>query len=140
GRLYVESGGRDMPATMMCQADTATPKTTPVTFILAGHRLVTVRYDEPRPFTLISNKLGRLCSATINGEGVMMELLDAAIDRLADILERIGGGGDQGSRAIFGGGGAGGDPTRAPQHIPQSNRARAGPYFHVGRAARSCLA
>src|SRR5499426_3888350 len=58
-RLYVENGARYMTATMMCQADTATPKTTAVTFILAGHRLVTVRYDEPRPFTLISNKLAR---------------------------------------------------------------------------------
>ena len=100
-RLYVENGARYMTATMMCQADTPTPKTTPVTFILAGHRLVTVRYDEPRPFTLISNKLARLCPATINGEGVMMELLDAVIDRLADILERIGGEVDQVSRDIF---------------------------------------
>src|SRR4029079_16187842 len=47
-RLYVENGARYMTATMMCQADTATPKTTPVTFILAGHRLVTVPYREPR--------------------------------------------------------------------------------------------
>ena len=40
-RLYVENGARYMTATLMCQSDTATPKTTPVTFILAGHRLVT---------------------------------------------------------------------------------------------------
>ena len=40
-RLYVENGARYMTATLMCQSDTATPKTTPVTFILvrpsAGH-------------------------------------------------------------------------------------------------------
>ena len=47
-RLYVENGARYMTATLMCQSDTATPKTTPVTFILAGHKLVTVRYDEPQ--------------------------------------------------------------------------------------------
>src|SRR5947209_12226489 len=46
-RLYVENGARYMTATLMCQSDTASPKTTPVTFILAGHKLVTVRYDEP---------------------------------------------------------------------------------------------
>jgi magnesium transporter len=50
-RLYVENGARYMTATLMCQSETATPKTTPVTFILAEHRLLTVRYDEPRPFT-----------------------------------------------------------------------------------------
>ena len=47
-RLYVENGARYMTATLMCQSDTATPKTTAVTFILAGHKLVTVRYDEPQ--------------------------------------------------------------------------------------------
>ena len=48
-RLYVENGARYMTATLMCQSDTATPKTT------AGHLhpvrppAVTVRYDEPQP-------------------------------------------------------------------------------------------
>src|ERR1043165_8662109 len=89
-RLYVENGARYMTATLMCQSDTATPKTTPVTFILAGHKLVTVRYDEPRPFTLISNKLARQCSPAVSGENILMDLLDAVIDRAADILERAG--------------------------------------------------
>src|SRR5471030_1063079 len=30
-RLYVENGARYMTATLMCQSDTATPRTTPVT-------------------------------------------------------------------------------------------------------------
>jgi magnesium transporter len=100
-RLYVENGARYMTATLMCQSETEAPKTTAVTFILAGHRLVTVRYDEPRPFTIVDAKLGRSCSPTITGELVMMELLDAVIDRAADILERIGGDVDQVSREIF---------------------------------------
>ena len=57
-RLYVENGARYMTATLMCQSDTATPKTTPVTFILSSHRLATVRYDEPRPFAIVEHKLG----------------------------------------------------------------------------------
>src|SRR5437868_6601496 len=76
-RLYVENGARYMTATLMCQSESDTPKTTPVTFILAGHRLITVRYDEPRPFAIVGNKLGRVCSPTVTGETVMMELLDA---------------------------------------------------------------
>jgi magnesium transporter len=89
-RLYVEQNARFMTATLMCQSDTAVPKTTAVTFILSGHRLVTVRYDDPRPFILVSNKLARICSPSVNGESVLMDLLDAVIDRAADILERIG--------------------------------------------------
>src|SRR5947208_16405808 len=94
-RLYVENGARYMTATLMCESDTDTPKTTPVTFILSGHRLITVRYDEPRPFMIVGTKLARVCPAGINGESVLMELLDAVIDRTADILERVGAEVDQ---------------------------------------------
>ena len=100
-RLYQENGARYMTATLMCQSDTATPKTTPVTFILAGHKLVTVRYDEPKPFALISNKLARQCAPTVSGESILMDLLDAVIDRAADILERAGAEIDRVSHDIF---------------------------------------
>ena len=100
-RLYVENGARYMTATLMCQSDTQTPKTTPVTFILSGHRLVTVRYDEPRPFLIVGAKLGRTCPAGATGETVLMDLLDAVVDRAADILERIGSEVDQVSHDIF---------------------------------------
>jgi magnesium transporter len=100
-RLYTENGARYMTATLMCQSDTATPKTTPVTFILSNHRLCTVRYDEPRPFAIVEHKLARACSPKVAGESVLMDLLDAVIDRSADILERIGAEVDQVSHSIF---------------------------------------
>ena len=99
-RLYIENGARYMTATLMCQSDTA-PRTTAVTFILAHHRLVTVRYDTPKPFALVENKLARSCSPSITGEMVLMELLDAVIDRCADILERCGADIDQVSHDVF---------------------------------------
>src|SRR5579872_6804002 len=100
-RLYIEHGARYMTATLMCQSDTATPRTTAVTFILANHRLVTVRYDDPKPFEIVDHKLCRSCGPQISGETVLMELLDAVIDRCADILERAGGDVDQLSHDIF---------------------------------------
>ena len=60
-RLYIENGARYMTATLMCSSDSENPRTTAVTFILAGHRLVTVRYDAPKPFLLVENKLARGC-------------------------------------------------------------------------------
>jgi len=72
-----------------------------VTFILAAHRLVTVRYDEPKPFMLVENKLARACAPGVTGEMVLMELLDAVIDRNADILERAGSDMDNISHDIF---------------------------------------
>ena len=100
-RLYIENGARYMTASLMCAADTPSPRITPVTFILSGHRLVTVRYDAPRPFALVENKLARSAIPGINGEIVLLELLDAVIDRCADILERAGADVDQVSHDIF---------------------------------------
>ena len=100
-RLYVERGARYMTATLMCASDSETPRTTPVTFILSNHRLITVRYDHPRPFALVEHKLGRYCAPGLSGEMVLMELLDAVIDRCADILERAGADVDTVSRQIF---------------------------------------
>jgi magnesium transporter len=100
-RLYIENGARYMTATLMCQSDSPTPKTTPVTFILSNHRLCTVRYDEPRPFAIVEHRLARACPPKVAGETVLMDLLDAVIDRAADILERIGAEVDQVSHSIF---------------------------------------
>ena len=100
-RLYIENGARYMTATLMCAADTENPRTTAVTFILSSHRLVTVRYDEPKPFMLVENKLARTCAPGVTGETVLMELLDAVIDRNADILERAGSDMDTISHEIF---------------------------------------
>jgi magnesium transporter len=100
-RLYIEGGARYMTATLMCHSDTDMPRTTAVTFILTGHRLVTVRYDVPKPFALVEHKLGRSCMPGITGEMVLMELVDAVIDRCADILEKAGADVDQVSHDIF---------------------------------------
>jgi magnesium transporter len=100
-RLYIENSARYMTATLMCHSDTDMPRTTAVTFILGDHRLVTVRYDQPKPFALVEAKLARSCTPAITGEMVLMELLDAVIDRCADILERCGMEIDQVSHDIF---------------------------------------
>jgi magnesium transporter len=100
-RQYVENGARYMTATLMCQSDTPTPMTTPVTFILSAHKLLTVRYDDPRPFALVEHKLSRGTAPKLSGETVLTDLLDAVIDRAADILERAGAEVDLISRSIF---------------------------------------
>src|SRR3990170_5772224 len=51
-RLYLENGAYFMTATLLYQPEQGEPRTTPVTFILSGQRLVTVRYAQPRAFTI----------------------------------------------------------------------------------------
>ncbi|MCC6949800.1 MAG: magnesium transporter CorA family protein [Bradyrhizobiaceae bacterium] len=100
-RLYIENGIRYMTATLICAAETDAPATTAVTFILGGGRLVTVRYEDPRPFPITANKLTRYCGAGAEGSNVLIELLDAIIDRTADVLERMGAEIDLVSLRIF---------------------------------------
>ena len=102
-RLYIENGIRYMTATVVYSADTDSPATTVVTFILgsASGPLVTVRYENPRPFNLLASRFARYCAPNITGESVLIDLLDAIIDRTADILERVGSEIDLISQRIF---------------------------------------
>lgn len=59
-RLYEENGAIYMTATVIAKADTELPEASAISFILAGDRLVTVRYAEPQPFTLFSGRCQRL--------------------------------------------------------------------------------
>ncbi len=100
-RLYIENNARYMTATLICATDTETPRTTVVTFILGGGPLVTVRYDDPRPFAIAASRLARYCHPGISGLNVLIELLDAIIDRAADVLERVGTEIDDISQRVF---------------------------------------
>ncbi|MBN9347793.1 MAG: magnesium transporter, partial [Devosia sp.] len=87
-RLYSEDGAEFMTITALSNADTEEPQKTPISFVLRNNQLVTVRYADPRPFRLFE----RLCTRpTANpytsGEKVMLGLLEAIIDRLAQLLE-----------------------------------------------------
>jgi magnesium transporter len=116
-RLYIEDHARFMTASLIYDSDTDKPKITVVTFIIANGKLVTVRYDAPKPFARVAAKLARSCSTALTGESVMIEILDAIIDRSADVLERAGTEVDLLSRRIFERGGAQDTPNQSYQAI-----------------------
>lgn len=101
-RLYMENGAAFMTATVLAQADTPHPSSDVITFILARRMLITLRYTEPRPFGVYANKLCRAPTETVNGgEDVLIGLLEAFVDRIADVAERIGADLDRVSKDIF---------------------------------------
>jgi magnesium transporter len=77
-----------MTATLPAQADGDRPVMSPVTFVLAGNRLVTVRYHEPRAFQTFPLRAEQADIGCKNGEMILIALLEAIVDRLADVLER----------------------------------------------------
>ena len=77
------------------------PKTGPVTFVLTGTQLVTLRYHTPRPFETFPVHAGRSGRRSENAEMVLLGLLDEIVDRQADILETLSARTDDLSRQIF---------------------------------------
>lgn len=88
-RLRLENGAIYLTGSLVCHSEDERPTLSAVTFILARHRLVTLRYDEPKPFRLIAAELGRACPGEMTGERVLMDMLDTIVDRAADIIERL---------------------------------------------------
>ncbi|HEU4986371.1 MAG TPA: magnesium/cobalt transporter CorA [Rhizobiaceae bacterium] len=89
-RLYVEDGVYFMTATLPAHTDDDNPVTAPVTFVLAGQRLVTIRYHEPRAFTTFPQRAEKAATGCTLGDTILAGLLEAIVDRLADVLERVG--------------------------------------------------
>jgi magnesium transporter len=89
-RLYRENGTIVMTATMIAHADSPNPKLDPVTFVLTQERLITIRYIDPQSFTLFISRLKKVEIENHNAIGLFIEILDATISRLADILELVG--------------------------------------------------
>jgi magnesium transporter len=90
-RLYVENGAYIMTATLPAHADGDRPKMSPVSFVLAGTRLITVRYHEPRAFQTFPQRAEKVDTGCHSGETILIALLEAIVDRLADVLERASG-------------------------------------------------
>ena len=86
-RLYVENDAVFMTASLLWKADTDAPTLTDVAFILAGNRLVTIRYAHPKSFALFIAALHRLPENWRSGAALLAKLLETIVDRTAEILE-----------------------------------------------------
>lgn len=88
-RLYMEGQTSFMTGIVLARSATETPDSVPVTFVLTGKTLVTVRYDDPRSFQLFGASVERGAFRAQTSEEMLAGLLDAVVDRVADIIERI---------------------------------------------------
>jgi magnesium transporter len=100
-RLYYEEGNAFMTATVPAKTDSDDLQMAPVTFVLTGERLITIRYHEPRAFQTFTQRAQKTNIGCKNGEAVLVALLEAIVDRLADVLERAQREIDAISRSIF---------------------------------------
>lgn len=100
-RMYREGAATYLTVEVITGVGSNTPRLEPVTFVLIKDRLITIRYAEPRAFTLFEGQLTDRPELGQRGESVFLGLLDAIVDRIADILEAASGQVESLSNHIF---------------------------------------
>lgn len=88
-RLYRDDGALTVTATMIDGATDGHPQRTPVTFVVTSRHLVTVRYADPLPFRSFEAKWLRQPEARPTSDLLFVALIDAIVERAADVLESV---------------------------------------------------
>ena len=101
-RLYAERGAHYMTAFVMYDVEKPNPGSSNVTFILAGDRLVTVRYVEPKAIPIYLARVERGEAACMSGPSIMIGLIETLVHRKADLIERIQDDIDKMAQTLFG--------------------------------------
>jgi magnesium transporter len=84
--LYAENGVRYMTARLLCLSRTKRPKIANVSFIQKGRLLVTMRYEDPKPFQTFAQRCQRFGLAANERDAVFVGLVDAIVGRAAEVL------------------------------------------------------
>lgn len=100
-RLYVEDGATFMTANVLSAVDTPDPIIAPLTFVLTDTAVVTLRYHDPKAIATFTQRAARTAMDCNTPERLLVSLLDAMVERLADVLEREGATLDRIARDIF---------------------------------------
>ena len=101
-RLYQQNGATFMTATLLARrpnGQDGARADAPTTFALFKGMAITIRYDELRAFSMFAERAPALNLQS--GTATLFNLLDTVVERLADLLEGIGGQVEGVSEAIF---------------------------------------
>jgi magnesium transporter len=100
-RLYQEDGAAFMTANLIRRGEDDRPESSPVTFIIKGNQLITIRYHHPQAFPVYLKQAMKPQTTAMTGWGILVSLLEAVVDRAADHLERVGAIVDETSKQVF---------------------------------------
>ena len=100
-RFYAEDGAVYMTASLLTGVDLGKPALAPLTIVVAGDRMVTLRYDDLRALRQFLARAGKPGSGCVSTPAVFLGLIEAIVDRTADVLERISADVDRINQEIF---------------------------------------
>lgn len=88
-RLYQTDGVLHLTASVIAGVHSGDPRAVPISFVLTREKLVTVRYDDPQSFQAFIAHLKKQPDVCHSAASTLVFLLDAIVERAADILEEI---------------------------------------------------
>jgi len=100
-RFYTEDGGVYMTAPLLTGIDIGKPVLTPFTIVVSRDRIATLRYEDLRAFRQFLARAMKPGSGCISAPGVFVGLIEAIVDRSADVLERVSADIDRINQEIF---------------------------------------
>ncbi len=100
-RIYREGGALFLTAQVVESIEARETELGPVTFVVLPDRLVTVHYHHPGSLTYFADWAARHDTPLHDGLDALLGLLEAIVDRLADILEAEARSHELLSKAIF---------------------------------------
>jgi magnesium transporter len=124
-RLISEGEAIYLSMPLVARSNTPDPYVSPVGLILTSRVLVTVRFAELTIFETVAKKVGD-DNTLRSASGTFIALMEALVDRGADVLEHLGGELDGISRSVFRG-----DPSKS-RHPVRSNDAMRRTLIAVG--------
>lgn len=100
-RLYREGGATFMTASLLTRSDQDVAELSPVTFVLSSDRLITIRFIESKAFDVFSQRALSPTTDSSSGADTFLGLMDAIVERVAEVLEAGSGQVQASSTAIF---------------------------------------
>jgi len=89
-RLYRDRDAAVITLRVTNKSNVPAPLLVDVTFILTPSRLITLRYADPTPFRIFVSRAEREGALMASADSAAIGLMEAIIDRAADLLEGIG--------------------------------------------------
>ncbi len=100
-RIYRRGEASFLTFPMVWKVDSGAPELTPITLVRTPQCLVTLRDAEPQFLIDFAHAATRREELAGGPDALLLALVDAAVDRLADVLERVGADLSETSRDIF---------------------------------------
>ena len=100
-RFYSEDNAVYMTASLLTGVDRGEPRLMPFTIVIAGDRMATVRYADFHAMSQFMARAGKPIGGGVSSAALFLSLIEAIVDRSADVLERVSAVVDRINREVF---------------------------------------